>query len=282
MNRLSIQRRAAIVGALVEGNSIRATSRMTGAARNTINALLLDLGAAAADYQDRALRNLDSTRIEADEIWSFVYGKDKNLPADLKGTADHGSVWTWVAIDAETKLIPSWLVGERNLPDAHAFIADLRSRLKNRIQLTTDGLQLYVTIVDSLFRDGIDYAVLHKLYAGGDDEHRYSPARVTGVEGRIICGDPDPDLVSTSYVERQNLTMRMGMRRFTRLTNGFSKRIEQHAAAVALHFMHYNYVRKHQTLKTTPAVAAGIEAHPWSLTQMIERLEEVEDRRMAA
>jgi IS1 family transposase len=276
MNRLSTEKRGQIIGLLCEGMSLRATSRLTGVARNTLNRLLLDLGEACAEYQDGALQNLDSTRIECDEIWAFCHAKDKNLPEDLRGEPGYGSVWTWTAIDADSKLICSWLVGERTLPDAYRFAVDLRSRLKNRVQLTTDGLGLYAIVIDGLFRNGIDYAVMQKTYGTPvDDERRYAPAVCTGVEVRIISGDPDPDLISTSYVERQNLTMRMGMRRFTRLTNGFSKRIEQHAAAVALHFMHYNFARTHQSLgkRVTPAMAAGIERHPWSLTQIAELLD---------
>jgi IS1 family transposase len=247
--------------------SIRGTVRVTGAAKNTVTKLLVDLGQACADYQNKAFINLDCKRIECDEIWSFCYAKQKNVPQDYKGTPGYGDVWTWVAIDAETKLVPTWLVGERTLEDAYTFIADLRSRLRGRIQLTTDGLNLYLTVVDSLMRGQADYAVLHKLYGGGDEERRYSPAVVTGVEGRVIMGNPDPELVSTSYVERQNLTMRMGMRRFTRLTNAFSKKVENLAHAVSLHYMHYNFARPHKSLGkgVTPAMAAGVADYPWTV-----------------
>ncbi len=266
-NRLSTERRGQIVACLTEGMSIRGTVRVTGAAKNTIVKLLVDLGQASAEYQDQTLINLNSKRIECDEIWSFCYSKQKNVPTEHQGTFGYGDVWTWVAIDAETKLVPSWLVGERNLTDAYTFMADLRSRLRGRIQLTTDGLKLYLTVVDALMRDHADYAVLHKLYGGTEDQRRYSPAVCTGVEGRVVMGNPDPDKISTSYVERQNLTMRMGMRRFTRLTNGFSKKIENLTHAVGLHYMHYNFARPHQSLGkgVTPAMAAGKAEHPWTV-----------------
>ncbi len=276
MNRLSTEQRGQIVGLLTEGMSIRAISRVTGVARNTVDKLLVDLGTACADFQNAALRNLDIDRVEADEIWAFRYAKAKNVPEDFRGTPGFGDVWTWVAIDADTKLIPSWLVGERTMEDCYTFLADLRARMLpgQRIQLSTDGLGLYPPVVDSLWRDGIDYAQIVKEYGNADTDHRYSPAVCTSIQKRQVTGDPVEDLVSTSYVERQNLTMRMGMRRFTRLTNGFSKKVENHAHAVSLHFMHYNFSRRHQTLKgKTPAMAAGIERHPWSLTQIAELLD---------
>ena len=268
MNRLSIERRGQVISCLTEGMSIRGTVRVTGAAKNTVTKFLVDLGAACADYQDKTLRNLDCKTIEADEIWSFCYSKQKNVPQDFQGTPGYGDVWTWVAIDADTKLVPSWLVGERTLPDAYAFINDLQARLKGRVQLTTDGLKLYLDVVDGLMRGKVDYAVLHKLYGSPTDgAGTYSPARVIGVEGRPVMGDPDPDKISTSYVERQNLTMRMGMRRFTRLTNGFSKKIENLAHAVSLHYMHYNFGRTHMSLgkRVTPAMAAGVAEYPWTV-----------------
>ncbi len=277
MNKLNTEKRAQVIGCLVEGMSMRAINRTTGVARNTVDKLLGDLGTACAEYQDSALRNLTCERVEADEIWAFCYAKQKNVPDDFRGTPGYGDVWTWVAIDVDTKLVPSWLVGERTMQDCYAFLSDLKSRLKvggERVQLTTDGLATYPTVVDALWRDGIDYAVMQKSYgnAPADEARRYSPAVCTGIDVRVLNGKPDPEKIGTSYVERQNLTMRMGMRRFTRLTNGFSKKIENHAHAVSLHFMHYNFVRKHQTLKTTPAVATGIARYPWSLTQLAEIL----------
>jgi len=266
-NRLSTERTGQIISCLVKGMSIRGTVRVTGAAKNTVTKLLVDLGQACAEYQDLTLRNLDSTTVQCDEIWSFCYSKQKNVPQEFKGTPGYGDVWTWVAIDADTKLVPSWLVGERTLVDAYAFVDDLRRRFKNRVQLTTDGLNLYLTVIDSLLRERVDYAILHKLYGSADTEHRYSPAKCIGVEGKIIMGNPDFEKISTSYVERQNLTMRMGMRRFTRLTNGFSKRIENLAHAVSLHYMYYNFARPHGSLGegVTPAMAAGIAEHPWTV-----------------
>jgi len=278
MNRLSTERRAHVIGCMVEGMSLRAISRITGVARNTLNKLLLDLGEACSD---QALRNLGCERLELDEIWAFVHAKDRNLPEELRRDPTVGSVWTWTAIDADTKVIPTWRVGERTRADAFQFVADLRSRVKvgHRVQITTDGLTHYADVIEPLWRGTVDFATMSKTYAiAPGDERRYSPPVCTGVEVRIITGDPDPDLISTSYVERQNLTMRMGMRRYTRLTNAFSKRIEQHAAAVALHFMHYNFCRPHQTLtreegrSTTPAMAAGVAMYPWSLTQLAELL----------
>jgi len=276
MNRLSRAERAQIIRMLVEGNSIRSVSRMTGAARNTITTLLVDLGKACAAYQDRVVRNLTSTRIECDEIWAFCYAKARNVPEDKRGEFGYGDVWTWTAIDPDTKLVPSWLVGTRDLDDAMAFMADLGSRLANRVQITTDGHRPYVEAIEAAFGRDVDYAQLVKEYGiepsldGSPTARRYSPNRVTSEQVRVIAGDPDPDLISTSYVERNNLTMRMGMRRFTRLTNGFSKKVENHAAMVSLHFMHYNFARPHSALgkRTTPAMAAGVADHVWTCDEI--------------
>lgn len=279
MNRLSTERRGQIVSCLVEGMSIRATVRVTGAAKNTIVKLLTDLGEACTEYQDGALTNLGCRRVECDEIWSYCYSKQKNIPEEHRGTFGYGDVWTWTAIDAETKLVPSWLVGERTTQDCYVFLADLRSRLKpgQRIQLSTDGFGSYPPVVDALWRGNIDYAQIVKEYdsPGEDESRKYSPARncrVTDIN--VLNGTPDPDHISTSYVERQNLTMRMGMRRFTRLTNGFSKKVENLTHAVSLHYMHYNFARKHQSLKgQTPAMAAGVADYPWSVTQIAQLLD---------
>ena len=278
MNRLSTERRGQIVACLVEGMSIRGTCRVTGVAKNTIVKLLCDLGEACAEYQDVRLRDLTSERIECDEIWSFCYSKQKNVPEQFKDTPGYGDVWTWTAIDADTKLVPSWLVGERTNRDAYFFLVDLKSRLRGRVQLTTDGHKPYLTVIEPLFgADGVDFAMLHKMYGASSHdspEHTYSPAKCTGIDKRTIVGNPDPDLISTSYVERQNLTMRMGMRRFTRLTNAFSKKIENLAHAVSLHYMHYNFARPHQTLTkqfgrhTTPAMAADKASHVWSVWEI--------------
>lgn len=283
MNQLSTQRRSQVVACLVEGMSIRATVRVTGVAKNTIVKLLADLGQACTDYQDVTLRNLDTTRVECDEIWSFCYAKQKNIPDEFQDTYGYGDVWTWTAIDADTKLVPSWLVGERTTKDAYYFLKDLHSRLNNRVQLTTDGLKSYQTVIEPLFgHEGVDFAMLHKTYGNPEGantpERKYSPAECTGIDAKVIVGNPDPELISTSYVERQNLTMRMGMRRFTRLTNAFSKKIENHAHAVSLHFMHYNFARPHMTLTkrfgtpTTPAMAAGKADHVWSVFEIAELL----------
>jgi IS1 family transposase len=284
MNRLSRAERATIIRALVEGNSIRSVSRMTGAARNTITTLLVDLGTACAAYQDRKLRFLTPERIECDEIWAFCYAKARNVPEDKRDVFGYGDVWTWTAIDPDTKLVPSWLVGMRDPADARVFIADLRSRIMSpRVQITTDGHQPYVEAIEREFGQDVDYAMLIKQY-GIDDNmaasptaRRYSPNKVTGEEVRVISGNPDPALVSTSYVERQNLTMRMGMRRFTRLTNGFSKKVENHAAMVSLHFMHYNFARPHMALgkRTTPAMAAGVADHVWSCDEIAALLDKL-------
>jgi IS1 family transposase len=279
MNRLSTEKRAQIIGALVEGNSIRATVRMTGAAKNTITKLLADLGQACTDYQDKTLRDLPCTTIQADEIWSYCYAKQKNVPQEHRGTFGYGDVWTWTAICADTKLVPSWLVGERTAPDAWTFMLDLSNRVSDRIQLTTDGNTAYLAAVDLAFgKAGIDYAMLEKLY-GPDlaEEKRYSPPVCTGAKRKIIKGDPDPGRIATSYVERQNLTMRMGMRRFTRLTNAFSKKVENLAHAVSLHFMHYNFARPHSALANpyprTPAMAAGVADHVWTLEEIAALLD---------
>ena len=280
MNQLSNAERAQIIRCLVEGNSIRSTARMTGFARNTITTLLVQLGRASSEYQDRALRNLTSTRIECDEVWSFCYAKAKNVPDQHSGRFGYGDVWTWTAIDPDTKLVPTWLVGGRDESAARDFIADLGSRLTSRVQITTDGHRPYLAAIEAEFGRDVDYAMLIKSYGNeglGEipQARKYSPKEVTGEEVRVISGQPDPDLISTSYVERNNLTMRMSMRRFTRLTNGFSKKIENHAAMVGLHFMHYNFARPHGSLgkNRTPAMAAGISDHVWTVQEIAALLD---------
>jgi IS1 family transposase len=274
MNRLTTEKRAQIIGALVEGNSIRATCRMTGAAKNTVTKLLVDIGEAAAEYQDRVLRDLPCKVVEADEIWSYCYSKQKNVPEQFKGTPGYGDVWTFTAICADTKLIPTWLVGERTGDDADVFLRDLADRMDGRIQLSTDGHSMYLSTVGPAFRQQVDYAQIMKIYAAdpSDGRGKYSPAICTGIKRKSLKGDPDMDRVSTSYVERQNLTMRMGMRRFTRLTNGFSKKVENLAHAVSLHFLYYNFARPHASLKDpyprTPAMAAGVADHVWTLEEI--------------
>src|SRR5229473_2984800 len=266
MNILNIERQTAVIAALVEGNSVRSTVRMTGAAKDTVLKLLAKIGQACAEYQDKTLRNLTCKRIQCDEIWAFCYAKDKNVPEDKRGIFGYGDVWTWVAIDADTKLVPSFMIGTRGTQTAKAFMDDLASRLANRVQLTTDGHRVYLNAVENAFGSNIDYAMLVKLYGNdAEAETRYSPAECIGCREIGITGRPDPKHISTSYVERQNLTMRMSMRRFTRLTNAFSKKIENHAHAVALHYMHYNFVRIHRSLRITPAMAAGVTDHLWSM-----------------
>lgn len=270
MNILPIEKRAQILHLLVEGNSMRATSRIADVSINTVTKLLEDAGAACRDYQDAAIRNISSKRVQCDEIWSFCYSKEKNVAPEDKGVLGHGDVYTWTAIDADTKLAISWLVGRRDGEYAEAFIADLASRLQGRIQLTTDGHGPYIAAVEKVFGAAIDYAMLVKIYEGSDQEgqKRYSPAGFVKADKRRITGNPDEKEVSTSFVERQNLTMRMNMRRFTRLTNGFSKKIENLEHAVALHFMFYNFGRIHKTLRVTPAMEAGIADHVWTLEEI--------------
>jgi IS1 family transposase len=272
MNRLTKDERISVVKCLVEGNSIRATVRMTGIAKNTVTKLLVELGAACEAYQVEHLVNLPCKRIQCDEIWSFVGAKQKQVNAGAHGVGD---VWTWTALDADTKLIASWLVGDRGAETAYRFISDLSGRLANRVQLTSDGHKVYLNAVEKSFGDGVDYAMLVKTYgeaAREGAEVRYSPAVCMGAKKEIMIGHPAIEHVSTSFVERQNLTMRMSMRRFTRLTNAFSKKVENHAAAVALHFMHYNFCRIHQTLRVTPAMAAQVTDHVWEVGEIVDLL----------
>ena len=268
MNRLSIDRRARIIGCLVEGNSLRATARMTDTAINTVVKLLVDVGKTCAEYQNRTLRNLKCKCLQCDEIWAFCYAKEKNVPEDKKGQLGYGDVWTWTAICADTKLVPSWLVGNRDLETAEIFISDLASRLAHKVQLSTDGHGAYLTAVEGAFGGNIDYAMLIKLYKESGHQGRYSPPECIGCKQEIITGNPDKKHISTSYAERQNLTMRMSMRRFTRLTNAFSKKVENLAHAVSLHFMYYNFARIHKTLRVTPAMEAGISDHVWNLEEI--------------
>ncbi len=275
INRLDTVTRAQVVRCLCEGNSIRSTVRITGVAKNTVTKLLVEIGAACLKFQDETMQDLPCKRIQADEIWSFVYAKQKNVTVNmLDRVAAAGDVWTWTAICADTKLICGWMIGGRDAGAARDFMEDLAGRLRNRVQLTTDGHKAYLTAVDRAFGNDIDYAMLVKIYGDSSEgQKRYSPAECIGCERRTIKGSPDSDYVSTSYAERQNLTMRMSMRRFTRLTNGFSKKVENHVAAVALYFMYYNFGRKHQTLGMSPAMAAGIADHIWSVEEIVGLLE---------
>ncbi|MBZ0221048.1 MAG: IS1 family transposase [Candidatus Methylomirabilis sp.] len=273
MNRLDVKKQAQIIAALVEGNSIRATCRMTGAAKGTVLKLLADIGRACSEYQDKVLMDLECKRIQCDEIWSFCYAKEKNVPDEKKGVLGYGDVYTWTAICADSKLVLSWYVGKRDAVSAHVFIDDLAKRLKNRVQLTTDGHRAYLSAVEAAFGSEIDYSQLVKLYGNERErEAKYSPAVCTGAVKERVQGNPDPNHVSTSYVERQNLTMRMSMRRFTRLTNAFSKKIENLEYAVALHFMYYNFCRIHQSLRVTPAMAAGVTGKLWEIEDILDLL----------
>jgi len=273
MNQLSNEKRAQVVAALVEGNSIRATVRMTGVSKNTIAKLLIELGAACSEYLNKELVNLPCRRIQCDEIWSYVGAKQKNVTPQMSEQRIMGDIWTWIALDADTKLICSWLVGDRSSGCATEFIRDLAGRLANRVQLTTDGYKVYLNAVEDAFGANVDYAMLVKLYGENNEgQKRYSPAECIGCKRQGITGNPDPKHISTSYVERQNLTMRMSMRRFTRLTNGFSKKIENHVASVAIHCMYYNFCRIHQTLRITPAMASGLTDHVWSIAEIIALL----------
>lgn len=270
MNRLPREKRAQILGMMVEGMSIRSISRMTGASKNTIAKLLNGAGVAFSDYQDENVRNLSCGRIQLDEIWSFVYAKAKNVPCAVAAPEIAGDVWTWTAIDADTKLIASWMVGDRSGETACRFVSDVASRLKHRVQITTDGHRPYLQAIEEAFGHDTDYAMLEKIYSAPPQEGptRYSPGECCGTRTRRITGNPDPEHISTSFAERQNLSMRMSIRRFTRLTNAFSKKIENHIAAISIYFMHYNFCRVHQTLRVTPAMQAGISDHVWTLEEL--------------
>lgn len=282
MNRLTKQSRAQILHLLCEGSSIRSIARLTGASKNTISKLLLDAGRACSAYQDRVLRNLNCKRVQLDEIWSFVYAKKSNVSKAKSAPKEAGDIWTWTALCADTKLLVSWSVGSRDTETALYFLDDLKERLASRIQLTSDGFKPYVEAVDTIFGDGVDYAMLNKHYGQSiEGQRRYSPARFIRATKDRVTGNPENKHISTSFVERHNLTMRMHMRRFTRLTNAFSKRLEGHVAAVSLHSMFYNFTKIHQTLKVTPAMAAGVTDRLWEMTDIVEVIEawEVKQRR---
>ena len=273
MNRLDTKKQAQIIAALVEGNSIRATSRMTGAAKGTVLKLLVDVGTACSEYQDKAFKNLPCTKIQCDEIWAFCYAKEKNVPEEKKDQFGYGDVWTFTALCADTKLVPSWYIGNRDLKNATVFMKDLAWRLANRVQLTTDGHHMYLDAVPSAFGRDVDYSQLIKIYGNNpESEKRYSPPHCMGVRAKEVLGYPEGRHVSTSYVERQNLTMRMNMRRFTRLTNAFSKKVENLGHAVALHFMYYNFCRIHQSLRATPAMKAKVTDRLWEIEDILALL----------
>jgi len=277
MNRLSVSDRARVIATLVEGNSIRSTVRLTGVAKNTVTKLIVEMGNACVDFHDARVRNLKSKRVQCDEIWSFVGAKQRNATEEQKAQG-WGDAWTWTAIDADSKLMVSWFVGQRDAETARIFMHDAASRITNRIQITTDGLGVYLSAIEDAFGD-VDYAILNKIYtgagAGKTSSGRYSPAKFMGATRVTVKGNPDAGHISTSFVERSNLTMRMHMRRFTRLTNGFSKKLENHSHAVALFFTYYNFCKVHQTLRVTPAMEAGLSDHVWSIEELVGLLESV-------
>jgi IS1 family transposase len=281
MNRLTSKERSQVLAMLCEGSSIRAISRVTGFSKNTIIKLLVDAGKSCMAHHDQHVRKVKASRIQCDEIWSFCYAKAKNVRDAKSAPLDAGDVWTWTALDADTKLIVSYLVGDRDVECADWFIDDVRQRLANRVQLTTDGHTAYLSAVEKNFGADVDYAQLVKIYGeptGKSQERRYSPGECCGIKKRPVIGRPKKADVSTSYVERCNLTMRMHMRRFTRLTNAFSKKVENHAYAVALHMMYYNFVRIHQTLRVTPAMAAGLTDRLWEIGDLVALIESAEAR----
>ncbi len=278
MNRLTAQDRARILHLLCEGSAIRAVERITGASKNTITKLLIDAGKACMAYHDAQVREVQSRRVQVDEIWSFVYAKQKNVAAATAAPDGAGDIWTWTALDADSKLMVSYFVGGRDSECALWFMDDLRSRLANRVQLTSDGHKAYLEAVEGAFGGDIDYAMIQKIYGTAPESARgrYSPAECIGVKKQRVEGSPDPAYVSTSYAERANLTMRMHMRRFTRLTNAFSKKVENHAYAVALHMMYYNFVRTHKTLRMSPAMAAGVSDRLWEVADIVKLVEDAE------
>jgi IS1 family transposase len=281
MNKLPPEKRAQILGMMVEGVSIRAIARLTGASKNTIVKLLVDAGQACSEYQDRTLRDLRSKRLQLDEIWSFIGAKERNVPQDQKGMG-RGDIWTWTAIDADSKLIASWMVGDRSGDTARVFVCDLAKRVANRVQITTDGHRAYVEAVEAGFGAAVDYAMLVKIYGQtAEGQRRYSPPQIIGTETECCTGNPDPKHISTSFAERSNLSIRMGLRRFTRLTNAFSKKVENHVYALSIYFMHYNFCRIHQTLRTSPAQAAGVTSKLWELTDIVRMVDEWEAAKQA-
>jgi IS1 family transposase len=277
MNRLPVAKRAQILQMLCEGTSMRATSRIASVSINSVSKLLADAGIICAAFHNEMVQNVPAKRVQCDEIWSFCYAKKKNVTAAIAEIhPDAGDVWTWTALDSDSKLIVSYLVGSRDYSSAMEFMRDAAGRLSNRVQLTTDGHQQYLAAVDYAFGTEVDYAMLIKHYGPDQgDEKRYSPAVCLGCEKKEITGSPDPKHISTSHVERANLTMRMHMRRFTRLTNAFSKKVENHAHMVALYTVWYNFIRAHKTLKTTPAIAAGITDRVWGFAEIVELIDQV-------
>jgi len=284
MNKLTHEQRVQAVNCLIEGCSIRATVRMTGIAKKTVMRVLREVGEICESYQDRTLRNLACRRIQLDELWGFNYCKAKTVTPEIaERVSGAGDVWLWVAIDAQTKLVPCWRLGDRNAGTAFAFVHDLKARLKNRVQITSDGHRVYLTAIESAFGSEVDYAMLVKIYGADprEDETRYSPAQCIGIQMAVISGHPHPKHISTSFVERQNWSVRTAMRRYTRLSNGFSRKIENHAAAVALNYFAYNFIKIHRTLRVSPAMAAGVTDRLWSVDDLISLWESEETKRAA-
>jgi IS1 family transposase len=278
MNRLTLEKRAQVVNALVEGNSIRATVRMTGVCKDAVLKLICDFGKVCAEHHDRAVRGVASKHVQCDEVWAFCYAKAKNVSEEKQGTGA-GDVWTWTAIDADSKLIISYLCGGRDAAWAYQFMEDLASRVSTRVQITTDGHRAYAQAVEGAFGMDVDYAMLIKLYGGDNNpDTKYSPAECIGVRTVVMNGKPNPRHISTSFAERQNLNIRMGMRRFTRLTNAFSKKLENHRHMVAIYFAYYNFCRIHQTLRVTPAMESGLTDHVWSFEELLGLLAEAENK----
>jgi IS1 family transposase len=278
MNRLDSTTRAQIINCLIEGCSIRATVRMTGAAKKTVMRAVVEIGAVCEDYQDKVFQNLKCKRLQLDEMWSWIYCKDKNRTEKIAAkNPAAGDIWLWVAIDAETKLVPSWMLGQRDFKTASAFIYDLSCRLANRVQITTDGHRAYLQAIEDVFGADVDYSILQKIYGfPQENETRYSPATCIGCEMKPMIGNPDPEHVSTSFIERQNWTVRTNMRRYTRLSNGFSRKLENHAAAVALNYFAYNFIKIHRTLRVTPAMAAKVTDRLWEVSDLVALWEEYE------
>jgi hypothetical protein len=286
MNRLDRASRAAVVSALIEGCSIRSTVRITGVSKKAVSRLLVEIGAVAAEYQNAVMTNLPCRRIQVDELWTFNYCKAKNVTPEIAAKIPGaGSIWLWVSMCADTKLVPCVAIGGRNASDAHGFISDLASRLRHRVQLTSDGHRPYVEAVEAAFGAGIDYAMLVKLYGNDSDasspERRYSPGECIGAMPTVVTGRPDPRHISTSFVERQNWTVRTTMRRYTRLSNGFSRKIENHMAAVALNYFAYNFIKIHSSLRVTPAMAAGVTERLWSVEDLVDLLIAAESKKAA-
>ena len=282
MNRLKASVRTQVLNCLIEGCSIRATVRMTGVSKKTVMRLLVEVGVVCADYQNRVLRNLTSRRLQVDEMWGFNYCKARKVTSKI--ATKHpmaGDVWLWVALDADTKLVPAWRVGDRDLATAYDFMHDLADRLTNQVQLTTDGHRPYLEAVESAFGVNIDYAMLIKIYGSDQTEKRYSPAKCLGCDARTITGQPNPKHINTSFIERQNWSVRTAMRRYTRLSNGFSRKIENHCAAVALNYFAYNFIKIHRTVRMSPAMAAGVTDRLWEVSDLVALLETSESKKAA-